>query len=388
MRRSAFAVALIAAPSLVVMVLLLVAYLSGATGGTFLGSAVAGVVLVFWLSSALAARQPPAGEPMPGDAEAGHPHEPPADPQAAELLALTHHSLPIWQRELRLAQETGNDAVNSLTSEFGNLVDLLSHTLAEAEPDENEKSVSVIFKDREKLSSVIAALKDAQENRGHILEGLGQLDEQIQSLTGMASQVVSLSDQTNLLALNAAIEAARAGEAGRGFAVVAEEVRSLAMSSQKTAKQMTDTVAELKSGVARTVETVSSAVEKEDELLSEVQGQVSQINNDFTSVIDELQANTAYLKEQAGKVQQAIGSSLVLFQFQDRVSQIIAHSIETLHELEALAAALADGSGTDIPELNAWLQGIRARYTMESQHKAAAGERWQKSNSESDITFF
>ncbi len=77
------------------------------------------------------------------------------------------------------------------------------------------------------VAPIIEKIKVAIENSKEI--------EKISSLTG---EILSISSQTNLLALNASIEAARAGEAGKGFAVVADEIRQLADSSRTTANNI------------------------------------------------------------------------------------------------------------------------------------------------------
>ncbi|MGH8303253.1 MAG: methyl-accepting chemotaxis protein, partial [Steroidobacteraceae bacterium] len=103
--------------------------------------------------------------------------------------------------------------------------------------------------------STRAIEQGAQRQAGSVTL-LKELDARAKEITNISQVVSRLSDQTNLLALNAAIEAARAGEQGRGFAVVADEVRSLAESSDRSAKE----VQSLSTAIQKEVQEVGDAL--------------------------------------------------------------------------------------------------------------------------------
>ncbi len=100
----------------------------------------------------------------------------------------------------------------------------------------------------------------AKETQTHV----GELAEASKSVSTLSADIVGIADQTSLLALNAAIEAARAGEYGRGFSVVADEVRALAVRSQKSAQDISENINQVNaymSGVERSMGSVLLQVE-------------------------------------------------------------------------------------------------------------------------------
>ncbi len=80
---------------------------------------------------------------------------------------------------------------------------------------------------RVKTEEIMASLRVAIEESRNV--------DQISSLT---KDILSISSSTDLIAVNASIEAARAGAAGKGFAIVAQEIRRLADSCAETASHI------------------------------------------------------------------------------------------------------------------------------------------------------
>ncbi|WP_148242058.1 methyl-accepting chemotaxis protein [Enterobacter asburiae] len=102
------------------------------------------------------------------------------------------------------------------------------------------------------------------------VEKMNHIEASSLRVTDIVGVIDGIAYQTNILALNAAVEAARAGEQGRGFAVVASEVRSLALRSASSAKEIRQLINDAVTGVQDGSRLVQQAGETMNTLVGSV----------------------------------------------------------------------------------------------------------------------
>jgi methyl-accepting chemotaxis protein len=304
--------------------------------------------------------------------------------------------LPVWCRHIENSRTQMEEAVSDLASRFSSIVDKLDNAVhVSSANNQGGSSMTELFTHSEQqLGSVVTSMKSAMSSKQAMLAQIKDLERFTRELRGMAEGVASIAAQTNLLALNAAIEAARAGPAGRGFAVVAQEVRQLSMRSADTGKEITNRVGLISSAILAASQLADQSSEAEGKSMQSAEGMIEGVLNEFRQMTDTLVQSSELLKQESIGIQGEVGEALVQLQFQDRVSQVMAHVRENMERLPALLRENRDiyASGGVLEPLDPdrLLHELQKTYAMAEEHAVHSGARLAApaAAQADEITFF
>ncbi len=315
--------------------------------------------------------------------------------------------LDLARNELGQIHTLLRQAIRSLTESFTGvessargeteIVKSLLETISETASGVGQRTNFKSFSDETTriLDFIVMNILEVSKNSMELVNNLDDMLMQTNAVGAMLNDIKEITDQTNLLALNAAIEAARAGDAGRGFAVVADEVRKLSKKtsqfSEQIRKQMTDTQKSMAgaSDIAKVMATKDMNValnskKKVDNMMLEV----AAMNRLMSTKLAEVEDITEDIGVQVSK-------AVTNLQFEDMVTQVIAHINQRIDSLVVLVKVLDSGvrskqvgCGDDIacdwlPHLQKLL--AEARTAFERSEKKAVS---QKSLAVGDIEMF
>jgi methyl-accepting chemotaxis protein len=306
-------------------------------------------------------------------------------------------ALPIWSRQIDTGRTQTEEAITALTGRFAALVQKLEAAVSASQRaagnlggGEGGGLLALLAESERELNAILVSLKAALAARDQMVGQIAGLVNVSGELREMAGAVGQIARQTKLLALNAAIEAARAGEAGRGFAVVADEVRTLAAHSADTVKVMSDRVGAIDALVAQVVTGSREFAQRDAAMVAGSEAAIRRVLDRFQGAADGLVQSSAILQRESVGIRDEINDVLVSLQFQDRVSQILAHVQKYMGLLWEQVRQRRAGKPVAIADDEQWFGEMERSYTTEEQranhHRqptaAAAG------GGSGDVTFF
>ena len=298
--------------------------------------------------------------------------------------------LPVWSKQINTSHQTGNSAIANLTVLFGDIVSKLETMLKMSKRNthtgkDHEKSfLEAITSGQTDIQSVFKDLKTALETVGDskdmLLAEVTMYSANMKDMADEAKQVAFLSQ---IIALNAEIEAARAGEAGRAFAAVVSEMRQLAYKSAETSSKMTKKAESIDAAMSRFYgeDEEMSAIEAEH--VSRAETMLNELVERFNKITLDMEESINTMESESRQIRDDISSALVALQFQDRVSQVMAHvadNIKTLNE------QLTD-TGAQHLDADAWLSEMENHFTADEERTNLSNTKTSSENS-SLLTFF
>jgi methyl-accepting chemotaxis protein len=314
------------------------------------------------------------------------------------LEQVCDQALPIWVKQIETARSQTEEAIMALSEEFSGIVSKLEASIVSSQKtaggvngDGKGGIVAVLAHSEAELKIVIHSLAEALESRRAMVHEVRELTGYTAELKKMAADVAAIASQTNLLALNAAIEAARAGEAGRGFAVVADEVRKLSNLSSDTGKKMADKVGVINSAITSVFETAEKSADEDVHSVADSDAAIRDVLSRFQDVTGRLSDSADLLQRESDGIREEISGAMVNMQFQDRMSQILAHvcsNLDGLHKNLKVGQAQRQNGQPASLDVAGLLGAMERSYTTQEQRRNHHGVAASRAAADAEITFF
>ncbi|ALM84857.1 methyl-accepting chemotaxis protein [Bordetella sp. N] len=303
---------------------------------------------------------------------------------------------PVWSRQIESSRSQMEEAITALSMRFGEISVRLDQTLRLSMNNggTGERSAAAISaRSQQQLDGVLQQLRDGMQTKADMLTKVQGLQGFVDELQSMVQAIAMVTQQTNLLAINATIEAAHAGSLGRGFATVAQEVRALSKQSGETGARIAEKIELIGAAILQTCTAAEQTTRREQEAIAASETVIQQVLEGFQTFAEGLTETTDRLREESQGIQAEVNEALVQLQFQDRVSQVMAHVVANIESLPVVMQDFrrdCEAAGELLPlEAGGLLRELEKTYAMADERELHRGGGAAKPAPAGDeITFF
>ncbi len=218
------------------------------------------------------------------------------------------------------------------------------------------------------LKESLSTAAEASEASKQAIERIQKMDEASQQIHFSMTKLEEISSGNKILALNARIEAARSGVQGAGFEAVAVELRAQTEKSKVVTEVVGDLAENLRFLAQSTMTDLRNLQSQAEKRIETCQIEVNEALADLRKAHQEMETMMYEITEDGRKLAADVQSAIRGLQFQDAVSQRVAHVVEDLETLRKKLTAHADG----VADPEASSEGGFSAYTMKAERAAAS----------------
>ena len=283
--------------------------------------------------------------------------------------------MPVWRTQLDSARNHADSSANTMLEAFGAIDGRLDEAIRITEQAQAEVGTlsvdDLVDQNQEAINQLLSPIRRAVATRDQLLTELETVSSEATSLREIANQVRQLAKRTSMVALNASVEASRAGERGSGFATVAAEVRQLAQQSSTAGASMQSLTARLETRLQE-LRTQAAVHDSSDEALqAEADASARAAISGLLRSVSEVNRSSRGLREAGQAVREQVERTLVSFQSQDRLNQMLGNIVD---DIERMQQWLEQGGDLSKAQANVWLERLESSYTMEEQRTVHFGQ--------------
>jgi len=260
--------------------------------------------------------------------------------------------LNVISEKVNAVQTVVADAVDGLSNSFTTLSrestsqqEIMHEIINELHSSVDEDSDSFIDETRRVLEYFVDNITEVSRGGMTMVYTVDDIEQQMDAVNQLLTEISAIAEQTNLLALNAAIEAARAGEAGRGFAVVADEVRALSTSSNDLNNKIKDVVERSRDNIAKAKSIVADIAGKDMSVAMQHKSRVDEVLTSMDDKNQFINSMLMRLKSVSSNVEQGVNVAVRSLQFEDIARQQCEQLSEHICLVNDLFSSIQDQIG-------------------------------------------